>query len=102
MTNIGATSSERAVLRPALREEARKVVGDTGLLDHLLRHMPDSSIINGKVVRRVHDQQGHMVYWIEAADQTTIRFRDMGSAPDVNEARQMRSMIVKVGMLGCA
>ena len=27
---IGATSPDRAVLRPSLREEARKVVGDTG------------------------------------------------------------------------
>ena len=30
----------RAVPRAALREEARRCVGDTGLLDHLLRHMP--------------------------------------------------------------
>ena len=29
------------VLRPLLREEARKRVGDTGLLDHLLKHLAD-------------------------------------------------------------
>ena len=30
----------RAGPRAMLREEARRCVGDTGLLDHLLRHMP--------------------------------------------------------------
>jgi len=79
--HIGATSSAQAVLRPALREEARKVVGDTGLLDHLLRHMPDSCVIAGQVVRRVHDQAGHMVYWIEAADLPRSPPGGAGGAP---------------------
>ena len=39
MGALGATSPDRAILRPTLREEARKVIGDTGLLDHLLKHM---------------------------------------------------------------
>lgn len=33
------SAAERAVLRATLREEARKTVGDTGLLDHLLKHL---------------------------------------------------------------
>ena len=32
-------AADRAVLRSTLREEARKAVGDTGLLDHLLKHL---------------------------------------------------------------
>lgn len=32
-------AADRAVLRSALRDEARKAVGDTGLLDHLLKHL---------------------------------------------------------------
>lgn len=35
-----AFDPSRAVPRATLREEARRCVGDTGLLDHLLRHMP--------------------------------------------------------------
>jgi hypothetical protein len=35
-----AFDPSRAVARATLREEARRCVGDTGLLDHLLRHMP--------------------------------------------------------------
>ena len=41
---LGATAADRAILRPALREEARKVIGDTGLLDHLLKHMADQVV----------------------------------------------------------
>jgi hypothetical protein len=37
----------KPILRPALREEARKHIGDTGLLDHLLKHMTDTVITNG-------------------------------------------------------
>lgn len=39
MRSLAATSADRAIKRPALREGARKVIGDTGLLDHLLKHM---------------------------------------------------------------
>ncbi|GJN23888.1 hypothetical protein PR202_gb11580 [Eleusine coracana subsp. coracana] len=46
MLSRGARYGE-PVMRPVLREEARKHIGDTGLLDHLLKHMagrvPDGS-----------------------------------------------------------
>ena len=40
-----AGAADCAILRPTLREEARTAVGDTGLLDHLLKHM-----VGGRVV----------------------------------------------------
>lgn len=39
LREMEAVSGMTAVLRPVLREAARKVIGDTGLLDHLLKHM---------------------------------------------------------------
>lgn len=58
-----------------LRREARKRIGDTGLLDHLLKHLA------GKVVppdgkdrlRRRCDADGMMEYWLESADLANIR-----------------------------
>lgn len=62
------------ILRPELRAEARKQIGDTGLLDHLLKHMA------GKVVpdrndrfRRRHNPEGAMEYWLERADLVELR-----------------------------
>ncbi|KAK9805293.1 hypothetical protein WJX72_011600 [[Myrmecia] bisecta] len=40
---MSATSPDKCVLRPALRGEARKAIGDTGLLDHLLKHLSDQT-----------------------------------------------------------
>lgn len=63
-----------AITRPALRLAARKHIGDTGLLDHLLKH------IDGKVApggterfRRWHNTDGVMEYWLESADMVDIR-----------------------------
>lgn len=63
-----------AITRPALRSAARKRIGDTGLLDHLLKH------IDGKVApggaerfRRWHNTNGVMEYWLEGADMVDIR-----------------------------
>lgn len=63
-----------AISRPALRSAARKRIGDTGLLDHLLKH------IDGKVApggaerfRRWHNTNGVMEYWLETADMADIR-----------------------------
>ena len=39
-------AADRAVLRSTLREEARKAVGDTGLLDHLLKHLVRVDVCN--------------------------------------------------------
>jgi hypothetical protein len=54
-------------LRPALREEARKHIGDTRLLDHLLKHMTDTVISTGERFRRRHNAEGAMEYWVEDA-----------------------------------
>lgn len=62
------------ISRPELRSAARKRIGDTGLLDHLLKH------IDGKVVpegterfRRCFSPNGVMEYWLESADLVNIR-----------------------------
>ncbi|XP_022929009.1 protein DYAD-like [Cucurbita moschata] len=62
------------ILRPALRAEARKLIGDTGLLDHLLKHMA-GKVAPGGVdrFRRRHNADGAMEYWLESADLINIR-----------------------------
>lgn len=62
------------ITRPDLRLAARKHIGDTGLLDHLLKH------IEGKVApggmdrfRRWYNTDGIMEYWLESADLERIR-----------------------------
>ncbi|XP_061376114.1 protein DYAD isoform X1 [Gastrolobium bilobum] len=69
----GATF-ENPITRPALRNAARKHIGDTGLLDHLLKH------IDGKVApggnerfRRWFNTNGIMEYWLENADLEKVR-----------------------------
>jgi len=63
---MGAVSPHKAVLRPLLREEARKVIGDTGLLDHLLKHLADQVVSGrGERLRRRHNRDGHMEYWLQ-------------------------------------
>jgi hypothetical protein len=63
---MGATSPDVSVLRPTLREEARKVIGDTGLLDHLLKHLADQVVsAEGERLRRRHNREGHMEYWLQ-------------------------------------
>ncbi|XP_056691602.1 protein DYAD-like isoform X2 [Spinacia oleracea] len=57
------------ILRPDLRSEARKLIGDTGLLDHLLKHMAGKLAPGGKErFRRRHNPEGAMEYWLESAD----------------------------------
>ncbi|PON48286.1 hypothetical protein PanWU01x14_238150 [Parasponia andersonii] len=69
----GAVSGN-PILRPALRAEARKLIGDTGLLDHLLKHMAGKVASGGKDrFRRRHNSDGAMEYWIESADLVEIR-----------------------------
>ncbi|BBG97342.1 hypothetical protein Prudu_006437 [Prunus dulcis] len=54
------------ILRPALRSEARKLTGDTGLLDHLLKHMAGKVVPGGaERFRRRHNADGAMEYWLE-------------------------------------
>uniref|UniRef100_A0A803LV59 PTC1-like winged helix-turn-helix domain-containing protein n=2 Tax=Chenopodium quinoa TaxID=63459 RepID=A0A803LV59_CHEQI len=57
------------ILRPELRSEARKLIGDTGLLDHLLKHMAGKLAPGGaERFRRRHNPEGAMEYWLESAD----------------------------------
>ncbi|PIN07034.1 hypothetical protein CDL12_20403 [Handroanthus impetiginosus] len=73
----GATA-EKPILRPQLRAEARKRIGDTGLLDHLLKHMAGKLAPGGEErFRRRHNPDGAMEYWLESADLVNIR-RDAG------------------------
>ncbi|XVF54937.1 hypothetical protein PTKIN_Ptkin05aG0220900 [Pterospermum kingtungense] len=62
------------ILRPALRAEARRLIGDTGLLDHLLKHMAGEVAPGGeqRFMRR-HNADGAMEYWLESADLMDIR-----------------------------
>ena len=69
----GATF-EHPITRPALRMAARVHISDTGLLDHLLKH------IDGKVApggtdrfRRWFNTNGIMEYWLESADLDKVR-----------------------------
>ncbi|KAK9291337.1 hypothetical protein L1049_019282 [Liquidambar formosana] len=62
------------VLRPELRQEARKQIGDTGLLDHLLKHMAGKVAPGGaERFQRRHNAEGAMEYWIESADLIDVR-----------------------------
>ncbi|PKA64705.1 Protein DYAD [Apostasia shenzhenica] len=62
------------ILRQVLREEARKHIGDTGLLDHLLKHMAGKIVADGtERFRRRHNSEGAMEYWIEPADLMEFR-----------------------------
>ncbi|KAL7001737.1 hypothetical protein U1Q18_002885 [Sarracenia purpurea var. burkii] len=62
------------ILRPSLRSEARKRIGDTGLLDHLLKHMAGKVAPGGtERFRRRHNAEGAMEYWLENADLVDIR-----------------------------
>lgn len=57
---------QNPVLRYDLRAKARKHIGDTGLLDHLLRHMAGQVFPDGKerLVRR-HNSEGAIQYWLD-------------------------------------
>ncbi|WJX86971.1 hypothetical protein P8452_69209 [Trifolium repens] len=66
------------IMRPDLRLEARKYIGDTGLLDHLLKHMAGKVAPGGvERFRRRHNAEGLMEYWLESADLADIR-KEMG------------------------
>lgn len=60
--------------RPVLRMAARKRIGDTGLLDHLLKHI-DGRVAPGATerFRRCYNTEGVMEYWLESADLLKIK-----------------------------
>ncbi|XP_077252060.1 protein AMEIOTIC 1-like [Tasmannia lanceolata] len=61
-----------SILRPALRAEARNHIGDTGLLDHLLKHMA-GKVVRGERLGRRHNPDGAMEYWLEPAEFVDLR-----------------------------
>lgn len=64
----GAVSDKR-MSRHQLREYARKCIGDTGLLDHLLKHMDRKVAPNGTDrLMREHNPDGVIEYWLESSD----------------------------------
>lgn len=76
-------SFDSPVTRAELRASVRGEIGDTGLLDHLLKHI-DGNVTPGGAdrFRRCHDTQGTMQYWLESADLLKIK-RESG-VPDPN------------------
>ncbi|KAJ3701988.1 hypothetical protein LUZ61_005693 [Rhynchospora tenuis] len=78
---MGATW-DKPVLRSDLRSEARKQIGDTGLLDHLLNHMAGMVVADGKKgFCRQHNSKGKIEYWLEPADLAQIHQRDRITNP---------------------
>ncbi|PON35597.1 DYAD protein [Parasponia andersonii] len=69
----GATF-QNPISRTALRTAARKCIGDTGLLDHLLKHL-DGRVAPGGTerFRRWFNTKGVMEYWLENAELVNIR-----------------------------
>ena len=63
------------IARATLRAEARKKIGDTGLLDHLLKHLAGKVVPTGgdERLRRRCDSDGKMEYWLEDANLANIR-----------------------------
>ncbi|XP_048128037.1 protein DYAD isoform X2 [Rhodamnia argentea] len=62
------------IRRPELRLAGRRRIGDTGLLDHLLKHVDGKVAPGGKDrFRRWHNTDGVMEYWLESADLADIR-----------------------------
>ncbi|KAF5745082.1 hypothetical protein HS088_TW07G00663 [Tripterygium wilfordii] len=60
---------ENPIPRAALRLAARKRIGDTGLLDHLLKHIEGHVAPGGSErFRRCYNTKGVMEYWLESAD----------------------------------
>ncbi|CAL0325238.1 unnamed protein product [Lupinus luteus] len=64
----GATSGN-PITQPSLRMAAHKHIGDTGLLDHLLKHI-DGKVAPGgtELFRRRFNTSGTMEYWLESAN----------------------------------
>ena len=47
----------------------RMFAGDTGLLDHLLKNLADKVVTpEGDKLRRRHNAEGHMEYWLQSAE----------------------------------
>ncbi|KAL5205748.1 hypothetical protein ABZP36_033957 [Zizania latifolia] len=64
----------KPIPRGVLRKEARAHIGDTGLLDHLLRHIA-GNLAPGRAerFRRRHNADGILEYWLEPAELVALR-----------------------------
>ncbi|KAM1067996.1 hypothetical protein ACFX2A_000006 [Malus domestica] len=63
------------ISRRDLRMAARKRIGDTGLLDHLLKHLDGKVALGGtERFRRWFNTSGRMEYCLESADLANIRW----------------------------
>ncbi|KAI4378846.1 hypothetical protein MLD38_016272 [Melastoma candidum] len=62
------------ITRPVLRVAGRKRIGDTGLLDHLLKHI-DGKVAPGGLerFRRWFNTDGVMEYWLESVELANMR-----------------------------
>lgn len=102
LRQLGAGSPHKAILRPLLREEARKVIGDTGLLDHLLRHLTDQVVSeHGEKLRRRHNREGHMEYWLQdpgaaVVEEEMINEEMQALSAELREIREARNMLQTV------
>ncbi|CAI9295771.1 unnamed protein product [Lactuca saligna] len=66
------------ITRPALRVEVQKRKDHTGSLDHLLKIVANKVAPGGNLrLRRSHNTDGAMEYWLESADLLKIR-KDIG------------------------
>jgi hypothetical protein len=99
LQQMGATSSDRSILRPVLRENARRLIGDTGLLDHLLKHLADRIVTDtGDKLRRRHDSQGHMQYWLQSPAQAVeeeemLKGEMMALSQELREVKEVRNVL---------
>jgi hypothetical protein len=102
MKNLGANHPHKAILRPKLREEARKAVGDTGLLDYLLKHLADETVSEeGERLRRRHNRTGHMEYWLQdpesAIEENKMVSEEMKAlSAELREVREARNLLQTV------
>jgi hypothetical protein len=63
----------RRILRPDLHEEAREHIGNTGLLDHLLKHVTGTIVSTKERFRHRHNSEDAMEYWLEHTSLMDLR-----------------------------
>lgn len=102
LKQLGAVHPHKAILRPRLREEARRGVGDTGLLDYLLKHLADETVSEkGEKLRRRHNRNGHMEYWLQDPESAIVEEQMLNEemtalSAELREIREARNLIQTV------
>ncbi|KAJ1266484.1 hypothetical protein BS78_08G154300 [Paspalum vaginatum] len=70
----GGATAAKPMPRADLRALTRRHIGDTGLLDHLLRHVADKVPAGSdERVRRRYNPAGGLEYWLEPAGWAAVR-----------------------------